>query len=168
MESYKLTEHYCNNIIKVFSEKETMERFELKQKTTSRAYKRFIIGNNSHRKDKYRWLWKGVDNIIKKNLGDDYYLSIWIIVLKYDKGDYFAEHQDKRKQDDDRCLSGGIELSDKSDFEGAKYILKGKQVKFERGKLFTHKLTDIHEITKLTKGTRWSLHFGINKIKSYL
>ena len=43
MESYKLTEEYCNNIIKVFSEEETMERFVVKNE---RAYKRFIIQTN--------------------------------------------------------------------------------------------------------------------------
>ena len=39
MENFKLTEDYCNNIIKVFSEEETMERFVLKN---NRAYERFI------------------------------------------------------------------------------------------------------------------------------
>lgn len=165
MESYKLTEEYCNNIIKVFSEEETMERFVVKN---DRAYKRFIIHNNSQLKDKYKWLWEGVDNVIKRNLGDNYYLTIWIIVLKYEKGDYFEKHQDRNSQDDDRCLSGGIELSDESDFEGANYLLKRKPVEFERGKLFTHKVTDEHEITKTKKGTRWSLHFGINKQKEFL
>ena len=165
MENFKLTEDYCNNIIKVFSEEETMERYVVEN---NRAYKRFIIQNNSELKDKYKWLWEGVDNLIKCNLGNNYHLTIWLIVLKYDKGDYFAKHDDKTKQDDDRCLSGGIELSNEADFEGANYVLKGKPTKFKRGKLFTHKVTDIHEITKLTKGTRWSLHFGINKLKTIL
>lgn len=165
MESYKLTEEYCNNIIKVFSEEETMETFIINGR---RKYKRFIIFNNSHLKSKYQWLWNDIEDIIKYNLGYNHYLTLWIIVLRYDKGDYFKEHIDRPNQDDDRCLSGGIELSDESDFEGANYILKGKQIKFERGKLFTHKLTDEHEITKTKKGTRWSLHFGINKQKEIL
>lgn len=161
----KLTEDYCNNIIRVFSEEETMETFIIKGR---RKYKRFIISNNSHLKSKYQWLWNDIEDIIKYNLGNNHYLTIWIIVLKYDKGDYFKEHMDRPNQDDDRYLSGGIELSDESDFEGANYILKGKQIKFERGNLFTHALTDKHEITKTQKGTRWSLHFGINKQKEIL
>ena len=91
----------------------------------------------------------------------------FILSMK-NKGDYFEKHQDRNSQDDDRCLSGGIELSDESDFEGANYLLKRKPIEFERGKLFTHKLTDEHEITKTKKGTRWSLHFGINKQKEFL
>ena len=163
MESYKLTEEYCNNIIRVFSEEETMETYV----ANDRSYKRFIIINDTDVKDKYQWLWNDIDDIIKKNLGNKYFLTLWIIVLKYGKGDYFSIHSDS-KQDDDRCLSGGIELSNKNDFEGANYVLKGKQIKFERGKLFTHKLTHIHEISKTKKGTRWSLHFGINKQKEVL
>jgi|TARA_B100001093_G_C26268428_1_gene775827 hypothetical protein len=165
MENFKLTEDYCNNIIKVFSEEETMERFVLKN---NRAYERFIIHNNSELKDKYKWLWEGVDNLIKRNLGDNYYLTIWIIVLKYIEGDYFKLHQDRYFNDDDRCLSGGVELSDKNDFEGADYVVKGNPLEFERGKLLTHRLNDLHEITPTKKGTRWSLHFGINKLKTIL
>ena len=41
--------------------------------------------------------------------------------------------------------------------------MKKEIIKFERGKLLTHKVLDTHEITKCEKGTRWSLHFGINK-----
>ena len=46
---------------------------------------------------------------------------------------------------------------------GIKQSIKNKPIKFERGKLITHKVLDTHEITKCEKGTRWSLHFGINK-----
>ena len=159
MENFKLTEDYCNNIIKVFSEKETMETFL----SHNRLYKRFIIIENSELKDKYEWFWNDIDNLIKNNLGNNHYLSIWIIILKYKKGDYFKKHQDRVTQDDDRYLSGGIELSDKNDFEGANYVVKNKVMEFERGKLFTHGVTEMHEITECKNGTRWSLHFGINK-----
>ena len=82
--------------------------------------------------------------------------------------DYFEKHIDRPKQDDNRYLSGGIELSDKSDFEGGQFVVKNIPILFEKGKLLTHKVTDSHEITKLKKGTRWSLHFGINKLKTIL
>ena len=164
MASCKLTEDYCNNIIKVFSEEETMETFVIK----GRSYKRFIIHENLPIRDKYEWLWNDIEDIVKCNLGNNYRLTIWLIVLKYEKGDYFQKHLDRPNQDDDRCLSGGIELSDKSDFEGADFVVKNIPIEFERGKLLTHKVTDSHEITKLTKGTRWSLHFGINKQKEIL
>ena len=50
MESYKLTEEYCNNIIRVFSEEETMETYV----ANDRSYKRFIIINDTDVKDKYQ------------------------------------------------------------------------------------------------------------------
>lgn len=164
MTSYKLTEDYCNNIIRVFSEEETMESYV----SNDRAYKRFIISNHLNRVNKYQWLWNDINNIIKQNLGKEYFLTLWIIVLKYSKDDYFSTHKDRVRQDDDRCMSGGIELSGKNDFEGGNFIVKNVPVEFERGKLLTHKLTDSHEITKLENGARWSLHFGINKEKSKL
>ena len=164
MTNYKLSEYYCNDIIRVFSEEETMETFVME----GRSYERFIIQNHSNLKDKYQWLWNDIDNIIKQNLGKKYFLTIWIIVLKYSKGDYFSSHMDREKQDDDRCISGGIELSDKADFKGANFIVENVPIEFERGKLLTHKLTDMHEITELENGTRWSLHFGINKEKKIL
>ena len=164
MASCKLTEDYCNNIIKVFSEEETMETFVIK----GRSYKRFIIHENSPIIDKYQWLWNDIEDIVKCNLGNNHYLTIWIIVLKYIEGDYFKLHQDRYFNDDDRCLSGGVELSDKNDFEGADYVVKGNPLEFERGKLLTHRLNDLHEITPTKKGTRWSLHFGINKLKTIL
>jgi predicted 2-oxoglutarate/Fe(II)-dependent dioxygenase YbiX len=113
-------------------------------------------------------LWDSVDNLIKNNLNNNHYLSKWIIVLRYDIGDYFNPHTDNPNPSDtdDRSLSGGIELSNKDDFDGGEYIVRDINNPFERGKLFTHKLTELHEITKVTKGTRWSLHFGIHKSKT--
>ena len=159
MENYKLSKDYCKNIIKVFSENETMETLV----TKNRSYKRFIIIENSELNDKYEWFWNDIDNLIKNNLGNNHYLSLWIIILKYEKGQYFKKHQDRPTQDDDRYLSGGVELSDKNDFKAADFVVKGKTLKFERGKLITHRVTDVHEITECKNGIRWSLHFGINK-----
>ena len=164
MKNYKLSKDYCKNIIKVFSEDEAMETFVIE----GRSYERFIIDEESSLRNKYQWFWNDIEELVKNNLGNTHYLSLWIIVLKYQKGDYFRQHQDSPSQNDDRYLSGGIELSDEADFEGADFIVKGKSLEFERGKLLTHKLKDTHEITKLTKGTRWSLHFGINKQKEFL
>jgi len=155
---------YCDDIIKVFNKPDLMETFI----SNDRAYKRFIIDDNSVNKTKYLWLWESVDNLIKSNLGVEYYLSIWIIVLKYNVGDYFSLHEDNPNQTDNRCLSGGVELSNRSDFVGGDYIIKNTPSYFKRGELVNHKVNDPHEITPLTSGTRWSLHFGINKIKNIL
>ena len=162
MENFKLSYEYCNKIIEVFNSPNLMETFISKD----RSYKRFIIDDNSVNKTKYIWLWDSVDNLIKTNLGNDYYLSIWVIILKYDSGDYFSLHADKPDQNDARCLSGGVELSNRYDFIGGDYIIQNIPNDFDRGRLVTHKVNVLHEITPVTHGTRWSLHFGINKIKN--
>ena len=158
MTNYKLSNEYCDNIINHFKNG-LMENFQ----TLDRKYKKFIIYQND---EKYKYLWNDIDSLIKNNFGSNHYLSIWIIVLRYDIGDYFLVHEDRYNQDDDRYLSGGVELSNKSDFKGGEFIVNNVITPFERGKLMTHKVTELHEIKPITSGTRWSLHFGINKIKT--
>ena len=84
MENYKLSKDYCENIIKVFSENETMQTFV----TKNRSYKRFLINEHSEQRVKYEWFWNDIHNLIQNVVGYNYYLTIWIIVLKYEKGDY--------------------------------------------------------------------------------
>jgi hypothetical protein len=157
MVSYKLSNEYCDDIINHLND--LVEDFQ----TFDRKYKRFIIHQNN---EEYKYLWNDIDLLIKNNFGNNHYLSIWIIVLRYDVGDYFLPHMDRYNQDDDRYLSGGVELSNKSDFEGGEFIVNNLITPFERGKLITHKVTELHEIKPIISGTRWSLHFGINKSKS--
>ena len=58
---------------------------------------------------------------------------------------------------------GGIELSNHNDYEGGRSILNGLDSKSKRGHLFVHSPDEVHEITEVTKGTRYSLHFCISK-----
>lgn len=155
------TKEYCDSIINQFSKNNLIEKFE----AHDRKYNRFIIYQNN---EEYKYLWNDIDLLIKNNFGNNHYLSIWIIVLKYDIGDYFLPHTDRPNQDDDRYISGGIELSNEDDFKGGEFIVKNIKIPFHRGKLITHKVTDIHEIKPVISGTRWSLHFGINKSKNVI
>ena len=155
-----LSSEYCENIINEFcSNTEEFSMFD-------RKYKRYIL----FEKDKHThlWLWEHIDKLIKINFGPDYRLSTWLIGLRYDKGDYFKEHQDSYNNKKDRLLSGGIELSDKAYYKGGEYQLEGKSVISKRGELFTHHPKVLHEITEVTEGTRYSLHFCISDKKELL
>lgn len=155
MENYKFSEEYCQKIIDSFQNTDLL----FHQKTHNRNYKKFKIDLKD---EFYKWLIEDVDNLIKKNLGNSHYITLWLIILKYDTGDYFLPHTDGYGKTENRCLSGGVELSKREEFEGGDFVVNNIPRKFERGKLITHKIDEIHEITKVTKGTRWSLHFGIN------
>jgi|14BtaG_2_1085337.scaffolds.fasta_scaffold59001_2 hypothetical protein len=153
---------YCEQIINDFLNDNQLNNFE----HFNRKYKRHIIT------DKTLSIWESIDDLIKSNLGIEYYLSHWIIGLKYDKGDYFAKHSDGQGNDKEgyglRIYSGGIELSNKNDYDGGNYILNGVDSKSKQGHLFLHKPDEVHEITKVKRGTRYSLHFCISKSSNNL
>tara|TARA_B100001564_G_scaffold176325_1_gene148316 strand:+ start:213 stop:683 length:471 start_codon:yes stop_codon:yes gene_type:complete len=150
MESWN--REYCKKVINEFLNDNDM----IDYKSDNRKHKRRTLTDENF------WLWKSIDNLIKSNLGPDYYLSQWVVGLRYDKGDYFLEHSDGYGHGT-RILSGGIELSNENDYKGGKYTLKGLDGKNKRGYLFVHKPDEVHEITEVTKGTRYSLHFCISK-----
>ena len=156
MENSKVwNKDYCKEVINYFCNEQVMENYS----SDNRKYKRNLLferdkGNN--------WVWKSVDNLIKSNLGENYFLSTWLIGLRYDKNDFFTEHRDGEGTAN-RYLSGGIELSDENSYRGGIYVLKGSNSRSKQGELFTHDPYVLHEITKVTKGTRYSLHFCIGK-----
>ena len=151
---------FCNKVIESFCSNDIMENFH----NNNRKYKRNLL----YEKDKKNsWVWESVNNLIKVNLGDNHYLSTWLIGLRYDEGDYFLEHKDGYGTGD-RYLSGGIELSAEDEYEGGIYTIEGKNKRYNQGVLFVHSPFMVHEITKVTKGTRYSLHFCVSKEKSDL
>ncbi len=158
MENFKFTEEYCDNLINLFTSDEIVKPLD----NFERKHKLFIVKENNV----YTWLWDDVNKLIKSNLGDNHFLTLWISILRYDKGDYFLKHEDSPYQNDDRFMSGGVELSKENDFEGGEFVINNEAVEFERGKLITHGIKTPDEIKEVTKGTRWSLHFGINRKKS--
>jgi len=159
MENYKIWNiDFCNKVIDIFCNDKDMAEFQI----DGRKYKRREL--NEFEKDGiYSWIWISVDDLIKKTLGTNYYLKNWIVGLRYDVGDYFLEHKDDYGTKNDRVLSGGVELSDKTTYDGGVYLLEGIDMRAERGVLFTHNPHIDHEITEVTKGTRYSLHFCIGK-----
>lgn len=157
MVSYKtFSKSFCDKIIDYSLKTSILEEIE----TPNRKYKRAVIMENDFN---WNWLWNSVDKMIKENLGDSYSLTDWIMILRYDVGDYFLEHIDLGNDSPYRDYSGGVELLDKSEYEGGEFVLEKKVKKIQRGELFTHLQNQQHSIKKITKGTRWALHFCIVK-----
>ena len=159
MENYKTwNSDFCNKVIHIFCNDDVMEKMYI----DDRKYKKHIL-HDFEKDGEYSWIWVAVDDLIKNTLGVNFYLKNWVIGLRYDIGDYFLEHKDDYGTKNDRVLSGGVELSDKSTYDGGVYLLEGVDMRAERGVLFTHNPHTRHEITKVTKGSRYSLHFCIGK-----
>ena len=60
-------------------------------------------------------------------------------------------------------LSGGYLLNE--DFEGGEFIINDKKLDTPIGSIFTFGRNEMHEVNPVTKGTRYSLHFVVNKPK---
>ena len=158
MENFKFSDKYCDKVIKYFSESNLLKPIS----NFERNHSMFIVKENSG----FDWLWNDVNRLIQTNINSDHFLTLWISVLKYDKGNYFLSHEDSPNQNDNRFMSGGVELSKKDDFKGGEFVILNETVQFDRGSLISHNVTTPHEIKEVTNGTRWSLHFGINRRKS--
>ena len=106
-----------------------------------------------------------VKEIIKKDVkrtNPNLELSEWITLLVYKKGDYFKPHTDASSYD--AYLSAGYILN--KDYEGGDYIIKGNTLNnIEIGELFTFGRDDMHEITEVTNGIRYSIHFALKNPK---
>ena len=99
-----------------------------------------------------------------KKINKNFELSEFITFLIYEKGDFFGKHSDKPAHitpTTNTVLSGGYILND--NFEGGEFIIDKKKLKSEIGEIFTFGRNVIHEVKTVTKGTRYSLHFSINK-----
>jgi len=149
---------YCNEVVKVF-----FKDFEQVNSSIS-THKRSSIFK-SQQKDFFTWMiYKKCDDLVKDKLGEGYCVNNWVFGLRYDVGDYMIEHVDGEAAGD-RVLSGGIELSDPSDYDGGIYHLHGKPARATRGEIFIHTLKDKHHVSEVTRGTRYSIHFTIGKVK---
>ena len=79
----------------------------------------------------------------------------------YKKGDFITEHRDTSSFGTG-ILSGGYLLND--EYKGGNFILDGKKLEVEVGELFTYGRDVLHEVTEVTNGVRYSLHFFIDKV----
>jgi hypothetical protein len=103
-----------------------------------------------------------VRDIINKelqNIDKGFRCSDIITLLIYEKGDFFTEHSDKIYASG--ILSGGYLLND--EYKGGNFIVDGKKLEVGVGELFTYGREILHEVTEVTDGVRYSLHFVIVK-----
>jgi len=109
-----------------------------------------------------------VRDIINKdiqNIDKGFCCAEFITFLIYEKGDFFGEHSDGEyaapKHRQSGVLSGGYLLND--EYKGGNFIVDGKKLEVGVGELITFGREILHEITEVTDGIRYSLHFSIEK-----
>ena len=158
-----LSEKECSKIKSYYDSKLSLEENEIRKQS------------NYHETDNNSWLFSLIDNFIKKNIGNQYDLIQRVTILKYVKGDFFLKHTDGiwNSTLDSKLpfhFYGGVELNNKTEFEGGEFFIKDNNVEYFKGRLFTHGFEDSHGVNEVKKGTRWSLHFLItdNKPKSFI
>lgn len=84
-------------------------------------------------------------------------------INRYGVGQYFKLHYDMilddtlyDKKKECRKISAAIQLSDPSEYEGGRLIIKGYPAPVERGTMILFHSLSPHEVTKITKGIRYS------------
>jgi predicted 2-oxoglutarate/Fe(II)-dependent dioxygenase YbiX len=125
---------------------------------------------NYHILDCSSWIHDCVNELILKNIGNNYCLVDRVTILKYEVGDFFLEHEDgpsntRLNPNLPNHFYGGVELSERDEFIGGEFFINDKNVDFKKGRMFTHGFSDSHGVTMVTHGTRWSLHFLIKNNK---
>lgn len=111
-----------------------------------------------------------VQNLINEDLqkiNPNYFVSEVITLLEYNVGDFFGKHADGpsyQSKKDVAILSGGYLLNDS--YEGGDFIVKNQKINVGIGEIFTFSRSAMHEVTEVTKGVRYSIHFVVNKPKN--
>ena len=78
-------------------------------------------------------------------------------IIKYKVGSFFGKHKDNSHSvTNHRKQSVVIQLSEESDYEGGELIISNKVANKTIGNTIVFDSRLIHEVTKLTKGTRYS------------
>jgi len=158
----------CNKIKELYESKlETMSIISKREDKPARCQKVF------HELDNESWIFNYISNFIKVNIGEDYNLLQRVTILKYDEGDLFSKHKDGDSNNPDykflpQHFYGGVELSERDEFEGGEFLINDNVVEFKKGRLFTHGYNTYHSVNKVRKGTRWSLHFLITSDVTFL
>ena len=153
-----LSNEECNNIKLLYENKLILVEGNIRRQ------------KNYHELEDTSWLHKKVKKLIQENLGEKYSLLNRVTVLKYEPGDFFSKHTDgsyntRLSKTLPYHFYGGVELCERQEFKGGEFFIKDKNVKFKKGRLFTHGFDDSHGVKKVEEGIRWSLHFLIEEKK---
>jgi len=113
-----------------------------------------------------------VRDIINRDLqsvDERYICGEFFTLLIYKKGDFFSKHNDKSpdsglldEEEVKLSLSGGYYLND--NYTGGDFILGGKRLESNIGEIFIFGRDVLHEVTEVTDGMRYTLHFGVEMI----
>ena len=160
-DNFLLTDSYSNKIKLEYDEKLKLIESKIRKQ------------KNYHILDTSSWIHRCLNELISKNLGSGYYLVERVTVLKYELGDFFLNHTDgpsntKRNPSLPNHFYGGVELSERNEYEGGEFFINDKIVDFKKGRMFTHGFSDSHGVNMVTSGTRWSIHFLINNKQTQL
>lgn len=96
--------------------------------------------------------------VVKTNIKIDF--IEYYEVKKYTVGDFFESHRDNYFTLDskiDRKINLILQLSEKNDYEGGDLLIGSHTVSRNKGTVILFPATYMHEVTKVTSGTRYSL-----------
>ena len=145
-----------NKIIKIFHSNDWSDKYDIHNK----KWKKNIWLKIDNIKD-FNFV-KDIINSDLKNINKNYKVSDWITFLIYKEGDFFGKHKDDDFDATDKenpIYSGGYVLNDT--FVGGEFIIDNKKLNVGVGELFFFERHLYHEVKEITKGIRYSLHFGI-------
>lgn len=81
-----------------------------------------------------------------------------IKVVRYREGDYFAPHRDYIEYDNGIVYKTAIiQLSDEEDYTGGTLKVRGVPKSNKQGSLTLFNSSELHEVTEVTRGERFSL-----------
>lgn len=113
--------------------------------------------------DEFKFVREIINTEIKK-IDIEYECSSFITFLIYQRGDYFSPHVDKGDYDkkNKTVLTGGYVLN--NTYMGGDFFIGETKIATPIGELVTFERTQVHKVSEVTNGVRYSLHFAINKI----
>jgi predicted 2-oxoglutarate/Fe(II)-dependent dioxygenase YbiX len=163
------TKEQCQYLIKLCDENSVLSTDYEHNKTGSHNETRplDLVQNNSYSLDliKHKWVY---DQLIKiMNECNEHFLfdinKLEIInLIKYNIGDHYKKHHDLlMEMDGSRKLTISIQLSDSEDYTGADLILHTGEIPVLAGRVASEGIVFVanivHEVTAITKGTRYAL-----------
>lgn len=160
-----LPDEYCDEVIDIAnnysSQKATIEGNRTNKDVRLSDVKFFDPGKERHIVEP---IWNLTQMANAQTFGVDLFGCYQLQFTSYKKGHFYGPHIDVfwRKDHDapkaDRKLSVSILLNDPSEFEGGDLVIDGDKIEMkERGAMVVFPSYVLHEVTKVTRGTRLSL-----------
>jgi len=98
-----------------------------------------------------------IKNVCEEYLKCECELEFPHYLTEYNEGSFHAKHIDNSFGYTKRDMIVGVQLSDSDDYTGGDLIINNEIVPRTKGSLIIYNGTTSHEVTKVTKGIRYSL-----------